>query len=176
MSAFPYIALLTTFFLTANMNGCEEQPNDNPTDPTEENVENIKVENNKYEYRFGDSSVPPQYHRSYTITITPNKAHIVVDSYGDVLADKTYDITKSDYEKTEKAFKEAGLRTCRMKENTGCTGGTSESVTAYKNDAQTFTGRVYHCGGEDSGNMCGDVSKFADVVKGLIPDLMTLLK
>ncbi len=39
-------------------------------------------------YAFFDSSVPPQYHRSITLTVTRDDAHIVVDSYGDVLADK----------------------------------------------------------------------------------------
>ena len=39
-------------------------------------------------YAFTDSSVPPQYHRSVTLTVTRDEAHIVVDSYGDVLADE----------------------------------------------------------------------------------------
>jgi hypothetical protein len=39
-------------------------------------------------YAFFDSSVPPAYHRSITLTVTRDEAHIVVDSYGDVLADE----------------------------------------------------------------------------------------
>ena len=39
-------------------------------------------------YAFTDSSVPPQYHRSVTLTVTRDEAHIVIDSYGDVLADE----------------------------------------------------------------------------------------
>jgi len=41
------------------------------------------------EYRFTDSSVPPEYHRSYTLTVAGGEARIVVDSYGDVLHDET---------------------------------------------------------------------------------------
>jgi hypothetical protein len=44
------------------------------------------------EYRFTDSSVPPEYHRSYTLTVTDGEARIVVDSYGDVLHDETEDV------------------------------------------------------------------------------------
>lgn len=40
-------------------------------------------------YAFHDSSVPPQYHRSVMLTVTRDEARIVVDSYGDVLADET---------------------------------------------------------------------------------------
>lgn len=40
-------------------------------------------------YAFQDSSVPPQYHRSYTLTVTQAESRIVVDSYGDVLADES---------------------------------------------------------------------------------------
>jgi hypothetical protein len=49
-------------------------------------------------YRFGDASVPPQYHRSYTITVTAGQARVVVDSYGDVLAEKAYEITRKEFE------------------------------------------------------------------------------
>jgi len=41
------------------------------------------------EYRFNDSSLPPEYHRSYTVTADEGQVHIVVDSYGDVLHDET---------------------------------------------------------------------------------------
>ena len=39
-------------------------------------------------YAFMDASVPPQYHRSVTLTVTQDESRIVVDSYGDVLADE----------------------------------------------------------------------------------------
>jgi len=52
----------------------------------------MKPETTKIIYSYGDSSVPPQYHRSYTITVTNEKLHIVVDSYGDILHEKEYDM------------------------------------------------------------------------------------
>jgi hypothetical protein len=36
-------------------------------------------------YHFGDASVPPNYHRSYTITVTADSVKIVVDSYGNYI-------------------------------------------------------------------------------------------
>lgn len=37
-------------------------------------------------YAFLDASVPPQFHRSYELTVTADTSRMVVDSYGDVLA------------------------------------------------------------------------------------------
>ncbi|QXC62998.1 SEA domain-containing protein [Aquihabitans sp. G128] len=37
---------------------------------------------------FQDSSVPPQYHRSYVLTVEGGEAHVVVDSYGTVVHDE----------------------------------------------------------------------------------------
>ncbi len=39
-------------------------------------------------YAFHDASVPPAYHRSITLTVTKDESRIVVDSYGQVLADQ----------------------------------------------------------------------------------------
>lgn len=47
------------------------------------------------EYRFTDSSVPPEYHRSYTLTVADGEARIVVDSYGDTLHDETEDVDEA---------------------------------------------------------------------------------
>lgn len=40
-------------------------------------------------YEFRDSSVPPPYHRSEQLVIDTSTSHLVIDSYGDVLADET---------------------------------------------------------------------------------------
>lgn len=38
-------------------------------------------------YRFVDSSVPPQFHRSFSITSDANTSRFTIDSYGDILDD-----------------------------------------------------------------------------------------
>jgi hypothetical protein len=40
-------------------------------------------------YRFQDSSIPPRYHRSEELTIDRTTTRLVIDSYGDVLADES---------------------------------------------------------------------------------------
>ena len=57
-------------------------------DPADEAVE-LDPASATVEYHYQDSSVPPEYHRSYTLTVTQGEADLVVDSYGDVLHDET---------------------------------------------------------------------------------------
>lgn len=126
-------------------------------------------------YRFIDASVPPQYHRSYSITVSADTAHIVVDSYGKVLAEKDYKISSTQFNNLLTSFKSNNIRNCKLNKGDGCTGGTSEKITLHDSKKEVFSGYVYHCGGDDYGNMCGDISAFATEVKKLVPDLGELV-
>lgn len=107
----------------------------------------------KMEYRFGDSSVPPQYHRSYTISISISEKTITIDSYGDVLLQRQYDNTAEEYQKFREAVAEKGISTHEETDALGCTGGKTEYVRLYKGDEVYFDAYVYHCGGEDTGTL-----------------------
>ena len=71
---------------------------------------------------------------------------------------------------------EKKIKNCKEKENTGCTGGTSEYITYYDSTEVLFSGSVYHCGGQDYGNMKGEIKSFANEMRALIVDLDSLLK
>lgn len=130
----------------------------------------------KIVYEFGDSSVPPQYHRSYVITVTKDKVHIVVDSYGDVLNDKEYKIDEKDFDSIVEALSEYDIKNrTKTEDNRGCTGGTSDGVKYYIGDTKEFDGYNYNCAGEKFGNLDGDVEGFASTVKDLIPGFEKLL-
>ncbi|MCK4658983.1 MAG: hypothetical protein KAV82_05625 [Phycisphaerae bacterium] len=127
-------------------------------------------------YSFGDSSVPPEYHRSYTITVTIDTARVVIDSYGDILADEEYEITEEQFADIKNSLETNNIRNCTRDENDGCAGGTSEGVSCSDGQSEVFSGTIYHCGGIDSGNLCGAVASFADDAKGLVPDFEELLQ
>src|SRR6056297_3524853 len=61
-------------------------------------------------YEYGDSSVEPQYHRSYMIEATHDSVRVVVDSYGDVLADTTCSMEAGRFETLLEELERAGLR------------------------------------------------------------------
>jgi hypothetical protein len=126
-------------------------------------------------YHFGDASVPPNYHRSYTITVTADSVKIAVDSYGDILAEEEYEITSKQFDDIQRSLERNNIRNCTLGDDEGCTGGTSESISYVNNKNEIFSGSVYHCGGEDTGNLCGDIGSFADDVKKLVPNLEKLL-
>jgi len=139
----------------------------------EDNMTNATIQ--EITYHFGDSSVPPEYHRSYTVTVTTDKLRIVIDSYGDILANKKYEITSNQFDDIRNSLKSNKIRNCTLADDEGCSGGTIERISFSDGENEIFSGTVYHCGGKDTGNLCGDITSFADDVKNLVPDLDELL-
>ncbi len=125
-------------------------------------------------FQFHDSSVPPQYHRSWTVTITPTSARKVVDSYGDVLSDATADLTAAQYAEIVAALDKSGLAVvvedaATVTAHGGCTGGTGHSLALTAADGTVTTGHVDHCGGSDSGTLTGDTAAFATALAPYLP-------
>lgn len=78
------------------------------------------------EYRYNDSSVAPEYHRSYTITVRDGEARMVVDSYGDVLHDVTEEVDGETW--TELLDEVGAVRVRDPEPSSECAGGTSREV------------------------------------------------
>ena len=126
----------------------------------------------RIEYRFEDSSVPPEYHRSYTITVTHQEATIVVDSYGDILAEERYAITEEQFLEIGKSLVDNRIRYVhlRLDGEDGCTGGTSETVAYSDGEGESFRAYAYHCGGHSGGLLGGNIENFSNDIRQLIPD------
>ena len=127
-------------------------------------------------YYYGDASVSPEYHRSYSIKVTTDSVRVVVDSYGDTLAIGEYGSTGAKFEGVLGSLKSNGIRSCSLGSNDGCTGGTSEAVSCSDGVNEVFSGEVYHCGGRNFGNLCGNIVAFSDDIENLIPNLNSLLQ
>lgn len=136
----------------------------------------LKNQIQKIVYQFIDSSVPPEYHRSYTITVNPQKLKIVVDSYGEILAEREYEITKGQFEYILESFFKNQIENENLSDEDGCTGGTTEKLSLLNDEKEIFNGIVYHCGGKDFGNMKGNIKNFTENLVRLIPDFKILLK
>ncbi len=126
----------------------------------------------KIELRFRDSSVPPQYHRSYTITLTPRKARKVVDSYGDVISDEEAALDPKLFEKLVADLKKLGLKDVPPKSD-GCTGGTSRSLTVYEGSNKTVQVASAKCGGKETGSLAAASAWIAEV-ENAAPDSKAL--
>lgn len=101
-------------------------------------------------YEFHDSSVPPPYHRSYVLTFDHASAHMVVDSYGDVVADRTAAVPPDAWSQVVRAFPD--IRNLSLVEpEQGCTGGTSFVVNVADGGVTSFRAHGSNCGGVNSG-------------------------
>lgn len=78
-------------------------------------------------YEFHDASIPPQYHRSITLTVSREEAQIVIDSYGDVLADESTTTPPEVWRTLSDSLPDLVALTPTAPEE-GCTGGTGMDV------------------------------------------------
>ena len=92
------------------------------------------------------------------------------------MAEENYEILSEQFEDIISSMKNNEIRNCGLGEDTDCSGGDSESVSSVNIEGIAFYGEVYHCGGNDYGDLCGDVTSFADDLESLIPDLNELLQ
>ncbi|MBQ8066057.1 MAG: hypothetical protein IJ200_10435 [Prevotella sp.] len=99
------------------------------------------------EYRFGDTSLPPDYHRSYTITITETSKSITVDSYGDILLSRNYPNSSASFTDFKEELSKKGIAKHDKVDAGGCSGGTTESIRVCNDKECFFDAYVYHCEG-----------------------------
>jgi len=127
-------------------------------------------------YHFGDSSIPPEWHRSYTITITGKTAELVVDSYGKIVDTAKIDIDNEKFEALIKTIRKAEIHKVDVKSPSPfCSGGTSESLKIYQQKTELFSGDVSHCQG-DWGTLAGDLRSVKAELVDLFPDKKAKLK
>jgi len=109
-------------------------------------------------YRFNDASVPPEYHRSYTLTADSESAHLVVDSYGDVLHDVTEPNDADRWQRVLDASEALSNDTDVTTE--ACAGGTSEELQVLDGQDQAVIDVfVDHCGSPEGADLDGVVAE-----------------
>lgn len=114
------------------------------------------------EYRYSDTSVPPEFHRSYTLTVRDGEARVVVDVYGDELHDVTEPVSDTDWRALLDRVERLGAGIGRGDADIGCDGGTGRSLLVtdadHGDDAPALDASVYVCnGGERQAEMLEDV-------------------
>lgn len=97
-------------------------------------------------YAFHDSSVPPRYHRSVTLTVTKARARMVVDSYGTVLADEQRPTPEALWAGLVETLPTIEGRPVEVPAQ-GCTGGTRIDVLIDTGGTRLVDLRPEFCGG-----------------------------
>lgn len=140
----------------------------------EETIKDLK----QFTYKFTDSSVPPPFHRSYTIAVDKDSARLKVNSYGQTLAQKEYPMPENGLEMIGDALLKHKI-TKRSKEQVsdGCVGGTTEAISyGMQAEPAFFSAFIYHCGSKDYGTLLGDVDSFLLEIRPLTPDLKEVIQ
>lgn len=126
-------------------------------------------------YRFDDASVPPPYHKSYTITISREKISMAVDSYGKILSSSSHAMTEDGFSEIASALNQYGIKKVRKKESMGCTGGEGIGIEITTGKSAPMSLYRYMCGGKIYGDMGGNPEGVLDAIKKYLPDFSSLL-
>jgi hypothetical protein len=126
------------------------------------------------EYGFNDSSVSPEYQRNYTITVSSSEVIVLVNSYGDSLADQAYPIEVSEFESLIETINNAALTSGKNIPEEPCDGGTSENLSINENSVVIYSGYFDHCA-QDPHSM-GNIDAVIDAIHELVPNLGELLE
>lgn len=105
-------------------------------------------ETTKVVYRFGDRSVVPECHRSFTLSVSAKEISVSIDSYGDTLLERQYPNTEEAFLMFRDELARMGIKKHKMVEDEGGAGGTTQYLSLYKNDECYFSAYVYDCQGE----------------------------
>lgn len=123
-----------------------------------------KMNFDKIDYRYQDSSVPPKYHRSYSIIATATSGTIKVDVYGKEIASATFAVSAeqwAEFQKLAQEIEKAGEKIAR-----GATGTSTQILVLLdKNKLK------YRLAWDSLSEAKATTEAFAAKVKALVPNL-----
>lgn len=134
---------------TTGTRQAEPDQSESPT-PDGTEAEPADLSDHTLTFTFTDSSVPPENHRSFTLTLENGIATVVVDSYGDTLETRALPVDEDAIKALFDLYRNGGLEEAFTAEDPdpGCVGGTT--VTLNLSDGQTSDEtRIYRCQGND---------------------------
>lgn len=125
----------------------------------------------KIEYEFTDSSVPPRYHRSYTITLTSSQVHVIVKSYKTELANEAYPIDKGVFEKLVENTSKLDSPDTKVTE--GATGTSGNSINLFTGDKVIYD---LYWDSLKKGKISDETKEYVGMIKATVPNLSELLE
>lgn len=119
-------------------------------EPTDSPVGGFTIDDTTITYRFTDSSVPPENHRSFTLTIVDGIGTLVVDSYGDTLDTRAQPIDEAALDDLLTSYRDGELEEAFTPETVepGCAGGTTVALTLTDGSTTDETS-LYRCQAND---------------------------
>ena len=104
---------------------------------------------------FRNASVPPEYHRSYSMTFSPNNSKIEVASYDMILVTYEHAISCDEFVRLKDTLRRQRIRKVRKKDS-GMTGGFGGYVCLKMEDEFLFSAYIYGNSGITDGDLSFD--------------------
>lgn len=123
----------------------------------------------RVEYRFQDASVPPMFHRSYTISIDAQNTTTNVDVYGKALADDTHATQASDWKQLQDLATKLDKPATKIAN--GATGTKTFIIRLHNGQKPT-----YELIWDSLNEVSADTEAFVTFLKSLVPNLADLRK
>lgn len=122
------------------------------------------------EFRFTDSSVPPEYHRSYTLGVNREETTISVDSYGDLPFEGTVPTTAEVWENLTATY--PSIAALSSPPEGSCTGDTSSAVEITADGSTLLEVSASSC--EDAARVAAELSDWIAPARALFPSMEEL--
>lgn len=94
-------------------------------------------------YSFTDASLPPEYHRSYSIGIDKDSVVVKVWSYGSLLLHEAYPFTQEQFEEVKQQLIAQGFSSGKPSDEPMPTGGTEDAVGFFCGEKCLFSASAY---------------------------------
>lgn len=127
-------------------------------------------------YEYQDSSVPPEYHRSYSLTISHAEVEVVVDSYGDVIGETTAPIPVDVWDGLSTGAAEVVSLEPDDIDQEGCSGGTGRSLVIEDGGETLMDLEIYLCAGDANAAQAEVIDGYVEPVIDAIPDWDSLFE
>jgi hypothetical protein len=128
--------------------------------------------NYTFKYWYQDTSVPPEYHRNYTLRVTPERVYLSVNSYGTILLEDAFKLKPDRYQAFVTGLLAVDIRKREERTEDRCAGGTTDYLEIFTGQTNELKRYVYHCARQDFGNLEGGVAAAVELFRGLVPDLV----
>jgi len=159
--------MLISSLVAVTLSACGSDSSPDSTDQSKLDSSMLDANSATVVYRYSDSSVPPEFHRSFRITSDANTSRLTIDSYGDILDDASM---ATDFDALSLVL--TRLEQSELPEKTGfedntCNGGTGAFIGLYhSSDLQTPVRSIdiYKCASADADQAMKDARAIIDPV------------
>jgi hypothetical protein len=128
----------------------------------------------KVQLRFEDASVPPEYHRSYTISVQPSQLEVTVDVYGEVIAGQTHSVTTQQWDELLSQAAALPQSLSDEAQPEGVTGGSAHTLSLWTGGT-TPKELTWSSASAPGAATTKAATTFVNVLRALVPDLQKLL-